>query len=59
MAVHLPGTEVRVPVGATLGSSEDRFVNRFINPFLLPWPVTLLPASRGGEEWAEPFELGF
>lgn len=45
----MPGTEVRVPLGSTLGSGEG-FVNGF--NFL---PVTLLPAARGEGERAEPF----
>lgn len=46
----MPGAEVRVPLGSTLGSGEG-FVNGFVN--LLP--VTLLPAAGGEGERAEPF----
>lgn len=41
----MPATEVRVPLGSTLGSG-DGFVNGFVN---------LLPAARGEGEGAEPF----
>lgn len=41
----MPTTEV--PLGATLGSGEDRFVNRVVNPSLLPWPVTVPPVAGG------------
>lgn len=56
---HVPGTEVRVPLGATLGSGEDRFINCFVNPSLLPWPVILQRRGEGGNRQSRLHALGF